>query len=75
MSHYTIMRPNFKNIGSHTFSLTATAKNWASIFVSLCPTPEYYFIQSKTKIEPDLRLVSVEYGMGIGKIFTYLPAY
>ena len=38
--------------GSHTFSLTATAK--IEIFVSPCP-PECNF-QSETKIEPDLRL-------------------
>ena len=46
------MRPNFGS--SHTFSLTATAKSWASLFVLPC-LPECY-LQSETKIEPDLRL-------------------
>ena len=46
------MRPNFS--GSHTFSLMATAK---IIFLSPCPL-ECYF-QSKTKIEPDLRLAMI----------------
>ena len=39
---------------SHTFSPTATAKSWASLFVSPCP-PECY-LKRETKIEPDLRL-------------------
>ena len=54
------------NSGSHTFSLTASSKIGpdpnsftfvvsGSLFVSPCP-PECKF-QSKTKIEPDLRLL------------------
>ena len=37
---------------SHTFSLTASAK--MPLFVSPCPLE--YYLQSETKIEPDLRL-------------------
>ena len=57
--------------GSHTFSPTATAKSWASLFVSPCP-PECY-LKSETKIEPDLRLNWSRLNLVLTLVTTIIP--
>ena len=49
------IRPNFS--GSHTFSLTATAKIGFAL-------PAGMLLQSETKIEPDLRLTGAFHKCG-----------
>ena len=65
-----LIRPNLS--GSHTNLSNGYRGNWASLFVSPCP-PECY-LQSETKIEPDLRLISQERSVHIrtyAHVYTY----